>query len=321
MICRGCASELSDIFLDLGESPIANNLENFNNLEKKSKKYPLIALVCDKCTLVQLSQAIPRELLFSDDYVYFSSFSTTWLEHSKLFSKSMINLLQLTKNDLVIEIASNDGYLLQFFNNNQIQVLGIEPAKNVAQVAIQNGIPTKISFFDEHLALLLSDFKKPSLIIGNNVLAHVPNLHSFIKGLSILISEQGLISLEFPHLTNLIKKYQFDTIYHEHYSYLSVTALNPIFTQYGLKIINIEKLNTHGGSLRIYAAKITSNWHISNSVQNIMSSEAILDPRSPKVSSNLVKRTKEIKQKLFSELQFIRNSNKRAAAFGAAAKE
>ena len=255
MNCRGCGAEPTLTFLDLGMSPIANNLVKTKQLSHQVKKYPLRALTCEKCALVQLSEVIPREILFPASYTYFSSYSSSWLEHSKTYSEKLISLLHLNQNDLVVEVASNDGYLLQYFANISIQVLGIEPASGVAKTAIAKGIPTLINYFGESIALELAKGKKPKLMIGNNVLAHVPDLHDFIKGFSILIDDEGIITFEFPHIVDLIKNTQFDTVYHEHYSYLSVTALLPIFAQYGLKVINIEKLLTHGGSLRIFVAK------------------------------------------------------------------
>jgi 2-polyprenyl-3-methyl-5-hydroxy-6-metoxy-1,4-benzoquinol methylase len=181
MNCRGCGAELTLTFLDLGMSPIANNLVEAKKLNHQNKNYPLRAMTCEKCSLVQLSEVIPKEMLFPASYTYFSSYSSTWLEHSKAYAEKMISLLQLNQNDIVIEIASNDGYLLQYFANSNIQVLGIEPASGVAKAAIAKGIPTLINYFGESTAVELAKGKKPKLMIGNNVLAHVPDIHDFIK--------------------------------------------------------------------------------------------------------------------------------------------
>ena len=213
MNCRGCGAKLTLTFLDLGMSPIANNLVEDKQLNHQNKSYPLRAMTCEKCSLVQLSEAIPKEKLFPSSYTYFSSYSSTWLEHSKSYAEKIISLLQLNQNDLVVEIASNDGYLLQYFANSGIKVLGIEPASGVAKTAIAKGIPTLINYFGESTAVELTQGQKPKLMIGNNVLAHVPDIHDFIKGFSLLIADEGLITFEFPHLLNLIKKTQFDTIY------------------------------------------------------------------------------------------------------------
>ena len=320
MKCRGCSAELSLTFLDLGMSPIANNLIDFFEVNFYDKQYPLHALTCEKCGLVQLSEAISKKEIFHTDYPYYSSFSITWLKHCSLFVNEIIDFLDLTNKDLVIEVASNDGYLLQYFYEKNIEVLGIDPAIKVANTAINKGIPTLIDFFGENLAIELANSKKPKLIIGNNVLAHVPDLHDFIKGLSILIDDNGLITLEFPHLLNLIKNIQFDTIYHEHYSYLNASALVPIFKQYGLKIMRIDKLNSHGGSLRIFVTKIDSMWSIDETVQKVLAEEARLDPRIPNIYKSFQNNVTHIKDNLLSELNREKNKGKKIAAYGAAAK-
>ena len=320
MNCRGCGAELTLTFLDLGISPIANNLVEAKNLNHQNKNYPLRAMTCEKCVLVQLSEVIPKEMLFPASYTYFSSYSSTWLEHSKEYAGKMISLLQLNQNDLVIEIASNDGYLLQYFANRNIQVLGIEPASGVAKVAIAKGIPTLINYFGVSTAVELTKGKKPKLMIGNNVLAHVPDIHDFIQGFSLLIADEGIITFEFPHLLNLIKNTQFDTSYHEHYSYLSVTALLPIFAQYGFRVINVEKLLTHGGSLRIFVAKKNSSWIVNESVQDTIHEESQYDPRDTRIYKSLQAETEGIKNDLLSELIKCKKGGKSISAYGAAAK-
>ena len=320
MNCRGCGAALSLTFLDLGVSPIANNLVEIQHLSEEDIKYPLHVMTCQICTLVQLSEVIPREILFPPNYTYFSSYSSSWLQHSKAYAEKMISFLELNQTNLVVEIASNDGYLLQFFANSQIQVLGIEPAEGVAKAAVAKGIPTRIEYFGELVALELAKGKKPKLMIGNNVLAHVPDLHDFIKGFSVLIDEQGLITFEFPHLLNLIKNCQFDTIYHEHYSYLSVSALTPLFAKYGLKIVTIEKLMTHGGSLRIYVAKNSSNWTVHESVKRIIDEESRYDPREKDIYSLIQSGTEKIKTDLLSTLTKYKREGKKISAYGAAAK-
>ena len=320
MNCRGCGAKLTLTFLDLGMSPIANNLVEDKQLNHRNKSYPLRAMTCEKCALVQLSEAIPKEKLFPSSYTYFSSYSSTWLEHSKAYAEKMISLLQLNQNDLVVEIASNDGYLLQYFANSSIKVLGIEPASGVAKIAIAKGIPTLINYFGESTAVELTQGQKPKLMIGNNVLAHVPDIHDFIKGFSLLIADEGLITFEFPHLLNLIKKTQFDTIYHEHYSYLSVTALLPIFAQHGLRIINVEKLLTHGGSLRIFVAKNISSWIVHESVRATIAEESQYDPRDLRIYETVQRKVEGIKHNLLSELIKCKKDGKSISAYGAAAK-
>ena len=318
--CRGCGFELSITLLDLGESPIANNLVEFSNSNLQTHYFPLKAMTCSNCALVQLSEELPREILFKPNYVYYSSFSTSWLEHSELYAQKMIQFLKLNQSDLVVEVASNDGYLLKYFISNGIQVLGIEPASGVAQVAIQNGIPTLIDFFGKSLASKLTKTKKPKLIVGNNVLAHVPNLHDFICGVATLIDYEGVITFEFPHLLNLLKNNQFDTIYHEHYSYLSITALLPILKHHKLKVFKVEKLSTHGGSLRIFLAKSNSRWETSKSVQDILDEELQFDPRDIRIHKLLQSKVLKTKSNLVAELSKQKASGKNIAAYGAAAK-
>jgi len=320
MKCRGCGAELILTFLDLGISPIANNLTDTKQLDERDLSFPLHAMTCEKCALVQLSESIPREILFPANYTYFSSFSSGWLEHSKIFAEKMTNFLGLNENDLVVEIASNDGYLLQYFQHNRIQVLGIEPASEVAHAAILKGIPTVIDYFGVATAERLTKIKKPKLLIGNNVLAHVPDLHDFVRGFSILIEEEGIITFEFPHLLNLIKNNQFDTIYHEHYSYLSITALLPIFAKYDLKIFNIEKLPTHGGSLRIFLAKNISSWPVDESVLNTIYEESKFDPRDPRIYRSMHTKANKIKKDLQERLIEFKKVGKQISAYGAAAK-
>jgi len=318
--CRGCGKNSCSTFLNLGMTPIANNLINQENIHKPEIFYPLHSTVCNDCSLVQLPELVQRELLFSADYVYYSSYSSSWLAHSKKYAHEMVKKLSLEQNDLVIEVASNDGYLLQYFGELGIKVLGIEPATEVASVAIKKDIETICEFFGEALAIKLASIRKPKLIIANNVLAHVPDLHDFIKGFSILIADDGLITFEFPHLLNLVKNNQFDTIYHEHYSYLSITALVPIFKKYNLQIIDVEKIDTHGGSLRIFVEKF-NNLRIANkSVSEIILQEMHFDPRNHDVLLNLQKKVMQVKINLLSELIECKKNGLRVIAYGAAAK-
>ena len=317
---RGCGASLTLTFLDLGMSPIANDLIPFEKVNEPEAFYPLHVLTCLQCALVQLPEVASRESLFRSDYMYFSSYSSTWLEHSQRYVMTMIELLKLNSNDLVIEVASNDGYLLQYFNHEGIQVLGVEPAAGVAQAAIEKGINTVISFFGAETALGLQLDKKPKLMLGNNVLAHVPDLHDFVKGFALIIADEGLITFEFPHLLNLIKNNQFDTIYHEHFSYLSITSLLPIFECHGLKIIKVEKLITHGGSIRIYVAKSKSSWEADSSVSNLLIEEAENDPRDESVWSSIQSKTLQVKLDLVNELVDCQARGINVGAYGAAAK-
>ena len=251
--CRFCKNKLNTTFVDLGMSPLANSYLTDENSNQMEPFFPLHAYVCESCFLVQLLEFTSSEDIFSD-YAYFSSYSESWLLHAKEYASLMIKRFGLDANKRVVEIASNDGYLLQYFKEKDIPVLGIEPAKNVAEAAIQKGINTVVKFFGTQTATeLLSQENSADLLIGNNVLAHVPDLNDFIKGMKILLKQDGIITMEFPHLMRLIDENQFDTIYHEHFSYFSLITAKRIFAAHGLNIFDVDELPTHGGSLRIYA--------------------------------------------------------------------
>jgi SAM-dependent methyltransferase len=251
--CRFCAAPVDAVFADLGMSPLANSYlppERTNGMEPF---YPLRALVCGRCFLVQVEAFETPERIFSD-YAYFSSYSSSWLEHSRRYAEQMIERLGLGEGSHVVEIASNDGYLLQFFHDRQIPVLGIEPAVNVAKVALQKGIPTLVEFFGRETARSLAGESAADLLLGNNVLAHVPDLNDFVAGMKILLRPGGVITMEFPHLMRLIVDNQWDTIYHEHFSYFSFLTVSRVFEAHGLRLFDVEELPTHGGSLRVYGA-------------------------------------------------------------------
>lgn len=322
MNCRGCDSLLSKTFIDLGESPIANNLLTLEQLGKKEEFFPLHTRTCDSCGLVQLPEISSRETLFPENYTYYSSYSKSWLAHSQMYATKMIEKLGLMEDDLVVEVASNDGYLLQYFRGAGIPVLGIEPAAEVAKVAKQErDIPTVVEFFGHDTAKkLLEQNTKSRLMIANNVLAHVPDIHDFVAGFEVLLAEDGIVTFEFPHLLNLILLNQFDTIYHEHYSYLNVMSLIPIFAKHGLRIFDVEELDTHGGSLRIFVCRTKSHWKEDASVKNCIYEEGIHDPRSDNVALKAQSRSQQVKSELLDELDRIKKSGKTVAAYGAAAK-
>jgi hypothetical protein len=251
--CRLCGAPLRDVFVDLGSSPLANSYLLPECVGAMEPFYPLRALVCSACFLVQLEEFETPAKIFSD-YAYFSSYSTSWLEHSRRYSEQMIERLGLGEHSQVVELASNDGYLLQFFHERHIPVLGVEPAANVAKVALQKGIPTLVEFFGHETARSLAAVSSADLLIGNNVLAHVPDLNDFVGGMKILLAPGGTITMEFPHLMRLIEDGLWDTIYHEHFSYFSFLAASRVFTAHGLRLFDVEELPTHGGSLRVYGA-------------------------------------------------------------------
>ena len=256
MKCRHCNSLIENEFADLGTSPPSNSYLREDQLHKPEVFYPLRVKVCDSCWLVQIEDFTNREEFFSSDYAYFSSFSTTWLAHAKDYVEKMINRFNLTETSFVLEVASNDGYLLQYVKERSIPCMGVEPTKSTAEVAISKGIPTRQEFFGVKLAeSLVSENKKADLTAANNVLAHVPDINDFITGFSILLKDTGVSTFEFPHLFQLVNHSQFDTIYHEHYSYLSLIAVQKIFLANGLEVFDVEEISTHGGSLRVYAQK------------------------------------------------------------------
>ena len=253
--CRFCNTKLQHVFVDLGLSPLANAYLKEEELSSDEKFLPLRVFVCDECFLVQLEEWESPENIFGD-YAYFSSYSESWLHHAKTYVSTMVERFGIGSKSRVVEVASNDGYLLQYFVERDVSVLGIEPAQNVAAVARSRGIPTRVDFFGEKTARALRrEGLRADLLIGNNVLAHVPDLNDFVKGLRMLLEDRGVITMEFPHLMRLCDGCQIDTIYHEHFSYFSLIAVEKIFAAHGLTIFDVEELPTHGGSLRIFAQR------------------------------------------------------------------
>ena len=250
--CRFCAQELRHTFVDLGMSPLCQTHIAKHQLNDMEPFYPLHAYVCANCYLVQLNEYVAPESIFTE-YAYFSSYSDSWVRHAKNYTEMMIQRFALTPNDKVMEIASNDGYLLQHFVENNIPVLGIEPAANVAKVAIDKGIATTVQFFGKDSAnKIAKEFGNAQLLLGNNVLAHVPNINDFVSGMKLLLAKSGIITMEFPHLMRLMEFNQFDTIYHEHFSYLSFFTVEKVFAAHGITLFDVEELPTHGGSIRIF---------------------------------------------------------------------
>ncbi len=252
-LCRFCRAPLRITFVDLGMSPLCESYVTTEQLNQMEAFYPLHVYLCDRCFLVQLPQYVSPQEIFTD-YAYFSSYSDSWLQHAKAYTEMVIRRFALHTTSHVVEIASNDGYLLQYFAGHNIPVLGVEPAANVAHVAQQKGIHTVVRFFGEQTASdLARQGLQADLLLGNNVLAHVPDINDFVKGMKILLKPQGVITMEFPHLWRLMEGNQFDTIYHEHFSYLSFFTVEKIFSAHGLRLFDVEEIPTHGGSLRIYA--------------------------------------------------------------------
>jgi 2-polyprenyl-3-methyl-5-hydroxy-6-metoxy-1,4-benzoquinol methylase len=319
--CRFCGTVLSYVFVDLGMSPLCESYVCADQLNQMEPFYPLLAYVCEHCFLVQLQEYVSPAYIFSD-YAYFSSYSDTWLQHAKVYTDRMVERFKLHKKSQVVEIASNDGYLLQFFVAKGLPVLGIEPAANAAKVAIQKGIQTIVKFFGEKTAHeLASEGNRADLLLGNNVLAHVPDLNGFVAGMKILLKPQGVITMEFPHLVRLIEGNQFDTIYHEHFSYLSLLTVEKVFAVHGLTIFDVEEILTHGGSLRIYAC------HIEDTSKAIDPRVAELRAREEKAGLTLIEyyltfaeKVKETKRKLLEFLIRAKRNGKSIAGYGAPGK-
>lgn len=318
-LCRFCATPLTQTFCDLGMSPLSNAFISVNDQETTEPRYPLHAYVCGECFLVQLDEFASPQELFSD-YPYFSSFSDSWLEHCRLYSQRAISRFKLNSSSLVIEVASNDGYLLQYFVEAGIPVLGIEPAENVAAVAKSRGISTTTKFFGIEMARELIDAgQQADLLVGNNVLAHVPDINEFVAGLAIALKPDGTITMEFPHLLQLMRNTQFDTIYHEHFSYLSLLSTEKIFAHHGLQIFDVEKLPTHGGSLRIYARHVAGQT-TSQSVVNLRKEEVAAGLADLDTYAAFGDKVEEIKRALLEFLKSAKRDGKRVAAYGAPAK-
>ena len=319
--CRTCDAPLEHVFADLGTSPLANTYLEQEDLNRPEMFYPLRALVCARCFLVQLDEYEPPEKIFSD-YAYFSSFSTTWLTHAEDFAAGAIRRFELNQKSQVIEVASNDGYLLQFFSSHDIPVLGVEPAANVAAVAEAKGVPTCVAFFGQQLAEdLRSEGLRADLLVGINVLAHVPDLNDFVAGLARLLAPRGTLVLEFPHLLHLVEEVQFDTIYHEHFSYFSFLSASAALGRHGLQVFDVEELWTHGGSLRVFAR------HGTNHTAGVESSVAVMRQRERDLGYDrldvyeaFAERVCDEKRAILSVLIAAKERGTRVAAYGAPAK-
>ena len=319
--CRFCGASLYRTFADLGMSPLCESYVSAEQLNHMEPFYPLHVYVCDQCFLVQLLEYVSPEHIFSD-YAYFSSYSDSWLQHAKMYTEMAIERFQLNRRSLVMEVASNDGYLLQYFVERDIPVLGIEPAANVAEVAKKKGIPTVVKFFGERTACELSaEGQKADLLLGNNVLAHVPNINDFVKGMKILLKPQGIITMEFPHLMRLMEENQFDTIYHEHFSYLSFLTVKKIFTTHGLTLFDVEEIPTHGGSLRIYARHSEDSTNpIGARVTELLVKEEAGGFSCIDHYSSFSEQVKETKRKLLDFLITTKRQGKSIAGYGAPGK-
>src|SRR3989338_5039316 len=322
MGCRFCNTPLENIFIELGNAPPTNSFRTKEQLNEPEVAYPLRVFVCDKCFLVQVDEHRAHDEIFGSDYVYFSSVSQPWLEHCKKYADFIIPNLNLNNKSQVIEIASNDGYLLQYFKEKGIPVLGIEPSSSTAKIAIKNGIPTIEKFFGITLAEeLVKSGTKADLLIGNNVLAHVPNVNDFVKGLEKILGDKGVLTMEFPHLKNIVEQNQFDTIYQEHYSYFSFSVVKKIFNFHKLKLFDVEEIPTHGGSLRIYAKHEKDNTKkISDRVNLLEKKEIDSGMMNLNYYNGFTPRVDKVKYDLLKFLIEQKENGKTVVGYGAAAK-
>ena len=322
MKCRHCQAELRLPFLDLGHAPPSNAYLSEAALRGPETWFPLRILVCESCWLVQTEDHAGREALFTDDYAYFSSFSSSWLAHSRRYVDAMIGRFGLGKDSMVAEIAANDGYLLQYVKDAGIACYGVEPTASTAQAARDRGIDIVQRFFGVELGDELTESGRAAdLIAANNVLAHVPDINDFVSGFAALLKPQGVATFEFPHLLRMVQEGQFDTVYHEHYSYLSLTAVSRIFTANGLSVFDVEHLSTHGGSLRVFAQRLDTGKHeTSAEVARTLDEEQRAGVATPDFYACFQQQAERVKNDLLAFLIELRRGGKRIAAYGAAAK-
>lgn len=320
-ICRFCMSPLKHTLVDLGMSPLCESILSADQLNSMEPFYPLRVYVCESCFLAQLEEYVSPEEIFNE-YDYFSSYADSWLQHAKNYTDLMVKRFGFDAENLVVEIASNDGYLLQNFVEKGIPALGIEPARNVAKVAIEKGIPTIVEFFGEKMAKdLVSQGKQADLVLGNNVLAQVPALNDFVRGMKILLKPEGIITIEFPHLVRLMEENQFDTIYHEHFSYFSFIAVEKIFAAHELTIFDVEELPTHGGSLRIYAKhKEDETKPVNERVGELRNREEVAGLTRMETYSEFSEQVMETKRKLLEFLIKVKREGKTVCGYGAPGK-
>jgi SAM-dependent methyltransferase len=322
--CRSCGAPLRHTFVDLGEQPLSNGFLTREQLEAgEDPRYPLHARVCDQCLLVQVDEVVPADVIFSDTYAYFSSFSTSWLEHAARYAESATERVGLDPSSQVIEVASNDGYLLRNFVAAGIPVLGVEPSANVAEVAIAAGIPTDVEFFGtEHARAIRARGLAADLVVANNVFAHIPGLNDFTAGLAAVLKPEGVLTIEVQHLLRLIEHVEFDTIYHEHYYYYSLLAARTVLARAGLRVFDVEELPTHGGSLRMWVSleDAAETWPQAESVARVLDSERAAGLDSLETYDAFAPRVEQVLDGLRAFLYDAREEGARVAAYGAAAK-
>jgi hypothetical protein len=318
--CRFCGAALGLTVVDLGMSPPCQSFLPADRIREMEPFYPLHVFACERCFLVQLEVFVRPEDLFTD-YAYYSAYATSWVEHARKYVEMIRERLELDSNDLVVELASNDGYLLQHFVGSGVPILGIDPAANVAEDAEKRGVPTLVAFFGrETAARLAAEGRRPSLIVGNNVLAQVPDLNDFVSGVKILLRDEGTATFEFPHLLNLLDRLEYDTIYHEHFSYFSLATFVEILRAHGLDAYDVEELWTHGGSLRVYVQHVNGPNELRNTVSALLRREEDEGLRSPDRYRRFAEEVKESKRALLDLLIRLRRDGKQVVGYGAPGK-
>ncbi len=321
MKCRYCTTLLHDIFLDLGSAPPSNAFRRASDLDAPEPYFPLRLYTCTDCHLVQVNEEQKHDALFSNEYVYFSSYSRTWLAHSKRYVTEAVKRLDLDSRSLVMEVASNDGYLLQYVKARGIPCIGIEPTASTAAAARDRGIETLQRFFGERLAReIVSTHGEADLLIANNVLAHVPDLNDFVAGLGALLAPEGVVTVEFPHLLQLIAQHQFDTVYHEHFSYFSFHTVQRVFASHGLRIWDVEELSTHGGSLRLWACRNHATHRETLAVAALLAKESAVGMLAMDYYHGVQQSADEIKNAFLAFLIDCKRNGKQVVGYGAAAK-
>lgn len=321
MKCLNCQNELKHTFTDLGTSPLCEEFVKPEKVNSGQQFYPLHAYVCDNCYLVQVGEYVKPEDIYSD-YYYYSSYSDSWLRHSKEYVELMINDYGINQDSFVVEIASNDGYLLQYFKEREIPILGVEPSENVARVSIEKEIPTEKVFFGEKMAPgLKQKYGSADLILGNNVLAHVPKINDFVSGLELMLAPKGIMTFEFPHLMQLVDNNQFDTIYHEHFFYYSLHSVQSIFRNHGMKIFDVQELSTHGGSIRIFITRESNDdYEVSDNVRRILSLEKDKGYLDIDFYTSFDKHVQKTKNDILQLLIDLKSQGKTIAGYGAPGK-
>jgi len=318
--CRLCGARLHRTLIDLGHTPLANAYLTVEQATRAEPSFPLCVRVCDGCLLVQVEEAIPAETIFTD-YAYFSSYSTSWVDHARRYANAMIERYALTRESLVMEVASNDGYLLRHFRDRGIPVLGIEPAGNVAEAARAIGVPTESVFFGTDTAMeIATSHGCADLIAANNVLAHVPDIFGFVAGFAAVLKPNGVVTFEFPHLLNLIQQVQFDTIYHEHYSYLSLLVVERVLRSTGLRAFDVEVLPTHGGSLRVHACLAAGPYSTRPGLRAVRAAERKAGLDKASTYDSFAGRVAAVREQFRAFIADRHASGRRVAAYGAAAK-